>query len=123
MVSRMMRVPPLAQCPKAHQVVGGKPHQCLAREFGLADEFGLGQTTNRLHPAKGLFNTLAHFQAGLVTRVALGAPINGRVLRLGRHMRGHFELAAASHECLAVVTLVGPHRGALVLARACARAS
>lgn len=31
-------------------------------------------------------------------------------------MRSHFELAETSHECLAVVTFVGPHGGTLVLA-------
>ena len=49
----MMRVPPAADCPKAHQVVSGKAQQRLPRELGLADQLGLG-------PAKGLFDSLAH---------------------------------------------------------------
>lgn len=47
----MMRVPPLAQTAHAHQVVGSKAHQCLARKFGLTDEFGLGmRPVNRMRP-------------------------------------------------------------------------
>ena len=39
----MMRVPPAAQTAHAHQVVGGKAQQRLARELGLTDQFGLAR--------------------------------------------------------------------------------
>ncbi len=113
--SRMMRVPPAAQTAHAHQVVGGKAQQRLARELGLTDQFGLGQTTHCLDPAKGLLDALAHFEAGLVALVAPDAAIDRRVLVLGRHVWRDFELSAALDEGLAVVTFVGPDRGPLVL--------
>ena len=65
-----MRIPPAADAAHSHQVVGGKAQQRLARDLGLTDQFGLGQTTHRLDPAKGLFDTLAHPQALLVALVA-----------------------------------------------------
>jgi hypothetical protein len=111
----MMRVPPATDAAHAHQVVRGKAHQCLARQFGLANEFCLGQATHRLHPAKGLFDALAHFQAGLVAFVPLGAPVDGRVLVFGRDMRSDFESAAAFDKSLAVVAFVGPHGDLLAL--------
>ncbi len=112
--SRMMRVPPAADAAHAHQVVGGKAQQGLARELGLADQLGLGQTTHRLDPAKGLLDALAHLQTGLVTLVALDAAIDGRVLVLGRHVWRDLELSAALDEGLAVVAFVGTDRGPLV---------
>jgi hypothetical protein len=111
----MMRVPPAADAAHAHQVVRGKAHQRLPRQFGLADEFGLGQAAHALHPAKGFLNALAHFQAGLVAFLPLGAAINGRVLVFGRDMRSNFESAAAFDKGLAVVTFVGPHGDPLAL--------
>ena len=112
--SRMMRVPPTAQTAHAHQVVGGKAQQRLARELGLTDQFGLGQTAHCLDPAKGLLDSLAHFEAGFVALVALDAPIDCRVLVLGRHVRRDQEPATALDEGLAVVALVGADRGPLV---------
>jgi hypothetical protein len=82
MGSRMMRVPPAADAAHAHQVVGGKAQQRLARELGLTDQLGLGQTTHRLDPAKGLLDALAHLQAGLVALVALDAPSTAECLSL-----------------------------------------
>ena len=91
----MMRVPPAADAAHSHKVVGGKAQQRLARELGLTDQLGLCQTTDGLDPAKGLFDALAHLQTGLVARMPLGAPIDGRVLFLGRHMGRDAQLAAA----------------------------
>ena len=110
-----MRIPPAAQAAHAHQVVGGKAQQRLTRELGLTDQLGLGQTTHRLDPAKGLLNALAHLQAGFVALVPLDATIDCRVLVLGRHVGRDFELSATLDEVLAVVALVGPDRGTLVL--------
>jgi hypothetical protein len=39
-----MRVPPATQAAHVHPVVSGKAQQRLARELGMANEFGLGQT-------------------------------------------------------------------------------
>ena len=107
--SRMMRIPPATHGAHAHQVVGRKAHQRLPGQLGLTLELGLGQSAHGLDPAKGLFDALAHLQTGLVARVPLGAPIDGRVLLLGRHMGRDAQLAAALHEGLAVVVFVGAH--------------
>lgn len=111
----MMRIPPAADAAHAHQVVGGKAQQRLTRELGLTDQLSLGQTTHGLDPAKGLLDALAHLQAGFVALVPLDATIHRRVLVLGRHERRDLELSAALDEGLAVIALVGPDRGPLVL--------
>jgi hypothetical protein len=36
-------------------VIRSKARQRRTRQFGMNDEFGFGQTINRLHPAKGSF--------------------------------------------------------------------
>ena len=82
--SRMMRIPPATHGAHAHQVVGRKAHQRLPSQLGLNLELGLGQSAYGLDPTKGLFDALAHLQTGLVARMPLGAPIDGRVLLLGR---------------------------------------
>lgn len=105
----MMRVPPATQPTHAHQVTRGKAHQRLPRQFGMSDELGLGKAAHCLDPAKGLFDALSYFEAGLVAFVSFGTPIYGRVLVLGRHMRDEIECAAAFDKGLAVVPLVGPH--------------
>jgi len=105
----MMRVPPTTDGAHANQVVRGKAHQRLPCQLGLPYQFGLGQTTHGLYPAKGLFDALSHTQAGLVAFVSLGTSVNGRVLRLGRHVRGNTQLATAFDKGLAVIALVGTH--------------
>ncbi len=82
--SSMMRVPPATQAAHAHQVVGGKAQQRLARELGMANGLGLGQTAHCLGPAKGLLDAHAHLLTGLVALVPLGATVHRRVLVLGR---------------------------------------
>jgi len=47
------------------RVVGRKAHQRLSSQLSLALEFGLGQSTQGLDPAKGLFDALAHHQTVL----------------------------------------------------------
>ena len=79
----MMRTPPAADAAHAHQIEGDKAQQGLAREFGLANQLGLGQTPHCLDPAKGLFNALAHLQTGLVTLMALDAAIDCGMLVFG----------------------------------------
>lgn len=64
-----MRVPAAADCPKAHQTLGGKAQQRLTRELGLTDQPDLGQTSNRIELAKGLPDALAHLLTGFVARV------------------------------------------------------
>lgn len=46
--SRLMRIPPATQATHAHQVIGGKAQQRLARELGLTNKLGFGHTTHCL---------------------------------------------------------------------------
>jgi len=88
--------------------VGRKAHQRLLGQLDLTLELGLCQSADGLDPANGLFDTLAHLQTGFVARMSLGAPIDGQVLLLGRHMGRIAQLSAALHEGLAVVVLSAP---------------
>lgn len=111
----MMRVPPVAQATHEHRVVGGKAQQRLARELGLTNQFGLGQTAHRLDPAKGLFDAFAHLQSGLVVFMSRDPGVHRRELVLGCYVGRDPELGAALEEGLAVLALIGSDRGLLVL--------
>jgi len=76
-------------------------------------ESAFAHPSDRLHPAKDRLDPSANENAFGVTRVAGGAPVDGRAFAPAGNMRSHVPIPQILDEAVAVATIAGSEDDAL----------